>query len=378
MTSAPPYKKIFLLAGEASGDLLGANLANALLTLLPDLELMGIGGVKMQQSKVKILMDMSSLDVVGLWEVIKNLITIRRAMQKTKFLLRAQKPDLLILIDYPGFNLRMAQFAKSIGIKVLYYVSPQVWAWRYQRIHHIKKYVDHMAVLFPFETKIYQKENIPVTFVGHPLAKLVQVTQSQLSVYHQYGLNSDHKVIALLPGSRQQEIRLLLPLMVATIPLIRQKIPDAQFVLPLANTLQVEDLKKYLTSDITVIKNNTYNILSLCSAAMVTSGTATLEVALCQVPLVVVYKTVALNYWIGRCVIRLKEIGLCNIVAQQRIVQELIQSKATPIAIATEVIRLVTDLNYRQTILENIQKMRLLVGDEENSMKMAELVLKLL
>ncbi len=371
-------KRILLIAGEASGDLLGATLAKELLNLHPDLHLLGMGGEKMRQAGVNIVIDNRSMDIIGWWEVLKKFSTIRSAMQAVKNIFKKNPPDLLILIDYPGFNLRIAKIAKRSSIKVLYYVSPQIWAWRYRRIDTIRKNIDHMAVLFAFEAKIYQKENVPVTFVGHPLTALIRVDQNKNLVYQQYQLNPEHPIIAIFPGSRLQEIHRLLPLMIATIQLIREKIPQAQFVLPLASTLNLNDLPANLMAGITIVKNNTYQLLSVCHAAIVKSGTGTLEVALAQVPLVVVYKTNFLNYWIARSVIRMTQIGLCNIVAQKQIAKEFIQSDACPSRIAEEIMRLMTDLNYRQQALNNLSILRKVMTENNNSQTVAKIALDLL
>ena len=371
-------KRILLLAGEASGDLLGAALTQELLRLQPSLQLMGMGGDKMRQAGVEILIDNRSLNIVGWWEVVKNFSIIRQAMKTIKHILQTHRPDLLILIDYPGFNLRMAKAAKRAGIKVLYYVSPQIWAWHYQRIKIIQRYVDHMAVLFAFEAEIYRKEKVSVTFVGHPLSELVQADQPKSQIYQQYQLDPQRPVIAIFPGSRVQEIQRLLPLMVSATQLIRHQIPNAQFVLPLASSLSNKYLPADLINNITVVTHNTYNLLSICDAAIVKSGTSTLEVALSQVPLVIVYKTNLINYWIARSVARVKQIGLCNIVAEEPIAKEFIQAQATPQMIAEEIIRLMTDIEYRQKILSHLTRLREKMPKQNNSQKVAQLVISLL
>lgn len=367
-----------MIAGEASGDLLGANLADELLRVKPDLKLIGMGGKQMRQAGVEIIFDNQSMDIIGWWEVIKNIAIIRKAMRKIKSILESNPPDLLILIDYPGFNLRIAKLAKQYGVKVLYYVSPQIWAWKYGRINTIRECVDHIAVLFAFEEDIYRRENVPVTFVGHPLASLVNASDSPDTIYQRYGLNPQYPIIALFPGSRRQEVQRLLPIILSATHLIRAAIPGVQWVMPLASSLRIEDLQPHLTSDIKVVANDTYNLLSVCTAAIVKSGTGTLEVALSQVPLVIIYKGNFLNYWIARAVVRVKQIGLCNIVAQKSIAKELIQSAVTPENIATEMIRLITDQPYRAQILADLAILRASMAGKENSQQVAQLVLQLL
>ncbi len=371
-------KSICIIAGEASGDLLGANLAKALESLNPHLKLTGMGGKQMRQAGVEIIMDNNSLDIIGWLGVIKNIFTIRQAIKTLKNYFYEYKPDLLILIDYPGFNLHIAKIAKKAGIKILYYVSPKIWAWRYGRIYTIKQYVDHMAVLFAFEEEIYKKAEIPVTFVGHPLSSLIKVTQSREAICDQYHLNPHHKTIALVPGSRLQEIEYLLPMMIQAAKIIKQSQPDIQFVLPLASSLKLTDIKKHLSIPVTIVENNTYNLLSICSAAIVTSGTATLEVALSQIPLVVVYKGNAINYWIARCFIQINQIGLCNIIAGETVAKELIQHQATPKAVSEETLQLISNDIYRQKRLNQLKKIRSILGHKHNSEEVAHLALQLL
>lgn len=369
---------ILLIAGEASGDLLGANLARELLRLHPGLTLSAMGGSQMRQAGVKIIVDNHRMNIVGWWEVIKNFGVIRAAMRTIKHALQHNPPALLILIDYPGFNLRMAQYAKKRGIKILYYVSPQIWAWKYGRIHTIRKCVDHMAVLFPFEADMYRRENVPVTYVGHPLASLVQPNASKAEVLQRYQLDPNQPIIAIFPGSRRQEVQRLLPEIMAAIPKIRAAIPGVQWVMPLASSLSRSDLQPYLTDEITVVENDTYNLLAVCTAAIVKSGTGTLEVALSQVPLMIIYKGNLLNYWIARMVVKIRQIGLCNIVAQKTIAKELIQTSVTPDNIAAETIRLVTDPVYRSRILADLAILRANMTSKQNSQLVAQTALNLL
>lgn len=372
------HNKILIIAGEASGDLLGANLARELLRLHPDLKLSGLGGEQMRQAGVNIIVDNRSMDIIGWWGVIQNLGVVRAAMRSIKNALQQDTPDLLILIDYPGFNLRMAKLAKKLGVKVLYYVSPQIWAWKYGRIKTIQHCVDHMAVLFAFEEEIYRRENVPVTFVGHPLASLVQASETKETIFQRYHFNPLHPIIALFPGSRRHEVQRLLPVIMAALPKIRQAIPGVQFAIPLASSLTEADLQPYLTSEITLVKNDTYNLLSVCTAAIVKSGTGTLEVALSQVPLMIIYKGNFLNYWIARWVVHVRQIGLCNIVAQKPIAKEFIQHQVTPESIATETIRLVTDHPYRTRILADLAELHAKMASKQNSQQVAQIALKLL
>lgn len=368
---------IFFIAGEASGDLLGANLARQLLHLRPDLKLLAIGGDLMRAQGVEIVFPNSSMNIIGWVGVLKNWRIIYKATRRVREIFKKNRPDLLILIDYPGFNLRVAKMAKHFDIKVLYYVSPQIWAWKYQRVQQIRRYVHHMAVLFAFEEDIYRKENIPVTYVGHPLAYMVKAKEEPSQIFQRYQLNPQFPVVAIFPGSRQSEVRRLFPVIVAAIEIISAKIPGIQFVLPLASTLSRNDLQAYLNDKITVVENDTYNILSICQAAIVKSGTSTLEVGLSQIPLVIIYKSNWINYWLARFVVQTTQIGLCNIVAQKSIAKELIQGAVTAENIADEVLRLLINSHYRERVLADLKILSQQM-QQPNSSKMANLVLTLL
>ncbi|WP_423062699.1 lipid-A-disaccharide synthase [Candidiatus Paracoxiella cheracis] len=371
-------QKILIVAGEASGDLLGAHLAKAILALEPNTILIGMGGPQMQSAGVDIIIDADKLAVVGVWEILKHLGDIRSAMHTLKQLFKTDPPDLVIFIDYPGFNLRMAKQAKRADIKVLYYVSPQIWAWRYGRIKKIKKYVDRMAVLFAFEEKLYQKEDMPVSFVGHPLVDIAIPTLTPNEVAIQLQLDTQKPIIALFPGSRHSEITRLMPVIVSAVELIRAQLPAAQFVLPLASSLSREDLRDYLIPEIQVVENNTYNLLPLCTAAICASGTATLEIALQQIPLLIIYKVAPLSFWLGKNLIKTPFIGLCNIVAEEKVALELIQHDANATIIAEQILRLVTEPDHREKTSDKLAQVKLKLGGGGGSEKVARVALNML
>ena len=371
-------KRIFFSAGEASGDLLGANLAKALLTKHPELKISGMGGSKMAEAGVDVVIDADKLAVVGVWEVIKHFKDIRAAINQVKQMLQQDPPDLIVLIDYPGFNLRIAKIAHEAGVKVMQYVSPQIWAWRYGRIKKIRKYIDHIALLFQFEEKIYQKENVPATFVGHPLSEVAKPTLSREAAFIEFNLDPNKPVIALFPGSRKQEVSRLLPIMMQSIPLIRKKLPNAQFVLPLASTLTREFIQPFITEDVTLVENNTYNLLSVSTAAIAASGTATLEIALAQVPMTIIYVIIPISYFIARLLINIKNIGLCNIINEDPVAKELLQHAAKPEAIAEETLKLIQDTPYREDIIQRMGNLRPKLGTGHGPEKAAEVALGLL
>ena len=332
----------------------------------------------MRRAGVEIFIEAKKLAVVGATEIISQLggILAARCFLKNRF--KTEQPDLVIFIDYPGFNLHMAKQAKKAGIKVLYYVSPQIWAWRYGRIKKIKKYVDHMAVLFPFEEKLYQRENISVSLVGHPLIDIAVPSLSREKVYQKFGLSAEKPVIGLFPGSRYQEMTRLLPIIISATRLIKRHIPNAQLVLLLAPNFSYQDVQNCLFPEIKIIEDNTYNILSVCDTAIAVSGTVTLEIALYQIPFVIIYKVTSLTYLLGKLLIRVPFIGLSNLVAEELITPEFIQHQATPQAIASEICRLLEDHSYRQAYLNKLKLLRAKLGDGGASLKTARLALKII
>ncbi len=361
---------IFIVAGEPSGDLLGSYLATAFKRSYPECVLEGVGGYRMQQAGVQQIFDSERLAMVGFVEIIKKIAVLRQAMNVIMQRLTEQPPTLLLLIDYPGFNLRLAAKAKALGIKVMYYVSPQIWAWHYSRIKKIKKNVDLMAVLFRFEEKLYQAEHVPVAFVGHPIIEALTPSLTKQAAYQQFSLDPQQPIVALLPGSRATEIQRLLPDMLAAVQCIRQQKPQAQFVLALAPNLSPASLASFQLQGIEVVENNTYNVLSVCDAAIVASGTATLEVAVLGVPQVIVYRVNPLSYQIAKWVATVTQVGLCNIVAEEPVALELIQGQFKPQAVADEILKLLNDSEYRCTIVQKLQQLKARL-DSQNAAQQA-------
>lgn len=371
-------KRIFISTGEASGDLLGGNLAHALRQINPHLNITGMGETHMRNAGVELIEDLSKMGVVGGFEVIKHLKDIYQTAKKVKKHLKATRPDLVILIDYPGFNLHIARAATRMGLKVLFYVSPQIWGWRYGRIRRIKRYVDHMAVLYRFEEDLYKNEHMPVTFVGHPLKKLAKPTLTKEQTYTALNLDPSKPVVALFPGSRRQEIERLLSIILDAKKRIQQALPDVQFALPIAPTLDKSFISSQLPNDVTLVENNTYNLLSISDAAISCSGTATLEIGLMNVPLVILYKLSSATYWGLKCMTKIKHIGLCNIIAQDVVAQEYLQYDATPENIAREVVKLLLDTRYRDQIKQRMKRIEHGLGDGDPAQKAAALVFELL
>ena len=337
---------VVILAGEASGDSLAAHLVTELRTKSPTTTFTGMGGQLMEQAGVDLIINNKSLDIIGFSEVIKKWRPILRVYRCIKQHILSNRPKLVILVDYPGFNLRMSKVAKQAGCQVLYYVSPQIWAWRYQRIKTIKRYVDHMLVLFPFEQTLYKNENFPSTFAGHPMVSGI------VNALNNPPQNAPKKnrTIALLPGSRKKEIQLLLPPMIKAANIIHNQYPDIQFIIPLAKKRNPSEINTTLPAYITIVTDNHYQHISDAVCAICTSGTVTLETALLGTPHVIIYKTSWLNYKLSKLLLRTKYIGLSNIVAQQRLAPELLQHEASPQRIVQSTIPFLNNKKHRDLI----------------------------
>jgi len=333
-------RKIMIVAGEASGDLHGGNLVRAIHRFDPDLSFYGVGGARMKAAGVRLIADAADMAVVGLTEVVFTLGSILRIMHRLKTSLKKEPPDLVILIDYPDFNLSIARAARRFGIRVLYYISPQVWAWRKRRIATIRKSVDRMAVILPFEEHFYREAGMDVTFVGHPLLDEVKKKYTRSEALRRFGLKDEAITVGLLPGSRRSEVARLLPEMLRACRILEAKLSPLQFVLPIAGTLDpnlVRDILRQFPFQVNVIRDEIYDAIAISDAAIVASGTATLETALLETPMVVVYKVSAPSYAIGRRVIHVEHISLANLIAGRAVVPELIQDDANPERIAAEV-----------------------------------------
>ena len=369
-----------IVAGEASGDLHGANLVQAARRLDSSLSFFGIGGPRMRDAGVDTLIDASQMAVVGLVEVIAHFNVIGRAYLTLRKIIASDPPDLLVLIDYPDFNLRIARLAKRAGVRVLYYISPQVWAWRVGRVKKIGRVVDRMAVVFPFEVPFYEREGVPVTFVGHPLVDTVHPSMSRAESQALFGLDPVRRTVGLFPGSRTGEISRLLPVILESARLLKKRFPDLQFILPLASTLTMADIAPYLSGsglEIKVAEGRGYDVMQVCDAIITVSGTVTLEIALVGVPMVIIYRVSPLTYELGKRLIRVDHIGICNIVAGERVVPELIQHDAEPGRIAAEIDRMLTDPEYGAAITTKLSAVREKLGSGGGSSRAARLILEM-
>ena len=365
-----------IVAGEASGDIYGADLAREASKLDPNLHFFGIGGARMREAGVDTLVDSADMAVVGLVEVLKHFDVISNAFLKLKKILLNDRPDLLILIDYPGFNMRLAKIAKKAGIKVLYYISPQIWAWRQGRVKKIARLVDHMAVILPFEASFYEQAGVPVTFVGHPMLDMVNVTMDRNQAAVSFGLDPAKRIIGLFPGSRRNEIERLLPVIAASARHLKERFPDIQFILPLASTLQNDDITPQLKDaglDVTITRERIHDMIRACDAVISVSGTVTLEIALVGTPMVIIYKLSPLTYQLAKRLVKIDNIGLCNIVAGETMVQELIQDAASPERIAAEIERFLNDESYAKRVQQKMLSIREKLGNGKASARVAQL-----
>jgi len=375
-------KRIMISAGEASGDLHAANLVKALRAITPAIEVTGMGGDKLREAGAVLQVDCADMAVVGIVEVLANLRSIMRNLNKLRDELKHNPPDLLILVDYQEFNFKLAKAAKQCGVKVLFYISPQVWAWRPYRVHKIGKLIDMMAVLFPFEEKFYKKANVPVRFVGNPLVDEAKPSQSKAETLQRHQLDASKKVIGLFPGSRKNEIKRILPTQLKAAELLQQKHPELQFILPIASTIDDGDIRPHLdehkTLNIRAVKDHVYNVMQACDAIITASGTATLEIALMGIPNVITYEISPISYFILKRLVTIENIGLVNIVAEKSIVKEFIQYEATPENIAGEIDHLLTDDQYRNTMIAELNQVRARLGKEGGSNNIAQLAYEML
>lgn len=313
--------KLFFIAGEPSGDLHASTIIHSLLSKNPNLSIQGFGGDKMKRAGAEIVRDLSSLAFMGFVEVVKNASLIKQNFKIAKEAIRKQNPDLIVLVDYPGFNLRMAKWAKQEGYKICYYIAPQVWAWKENRVKELRKYVDLLIPIIPFEQSYFENHNIKVKYHGHPLSNVIEEYKENLK--HQ---NVPKSTIALFPGSRKQEVLKILPIMLSVV----DAFPHYNFVIGASSHLDPSIYKSIIgPKTVKVIYNENYEILSKVKLAITTSGTITLETALFNVPQVVCYKTNPLSYRIGKFFIKVKHIALPNLIANSAIVPELIQEKLT-------------------------------------------------
>jgi len=370
-------KKILIVCGEPSGDLLAGNLVAEISKLDPQIKFQGVGGSCLAKTQTEIFYNIGELSVMGFFDVLKKLPRFFRLKKIILEKINTDKPDCLILVDFSGFNLRLARAINS-RIPVIYYVSPQLWASREGRIKGIKKFISLMVVLFKFEEEFYRKRQIQATYAGHPLIDLVTPATTQQDFLANLGINPTKKIIALLPGSRKQEVRLILPLMLKSAQRINQTIGNVQFIIAKSPNLDKQiylDQCKNTALDLKIVDGQTYDCLNLAAASLVCSGTATLEAAIIGKPFVIVYKTNLLNYLLYRPQVKIPYIGMVNIVAGKKIVPEFIQYAARPKAIAKSIIGLLQNPLSTTAMSQDLKAVKDSLGAPGASARAAKLIL---
>lgn len=369
-----------VVVGEASGDVHGANFVRVLLEREPKLKIFGVGGEQLQKTKFEALLSVSQVAGMGLVELAGNLRNLWRAYRLLRRALRQRRPNLVVLIDFPEINLRLAKLAKALQIPVLYYISPQVWAWRRGRVRQIARWVDRMAVVFPFEVPFYEGHGVKVTFVGHPLLDAVRVNQDREIVLTRLGLDPGKSTVALLPGSRRREVGYHLPVMLdAANRWSRER--DIQFFCVRASTASREEIKTMLGRTplkIPLVEDNRYNVVSAADLVWTASGTATLETALLLKPMIIVYRLSWLTYLLARWLVRVEHIGMVNLIAGERVVPELVQSDLTARRVVAESRALLDNGQIRQGIIEKLSRLKGKLGSPGAAERVADLALAMM
>jgi lipid-A-disaccharide synthase len=362
-------KKVMISAGEASGELYGAMLSREVKKLWPDIQIFGIGGPQMESEGVDLIARISG--VIGFTEAVRHLGEIRRIFKKAKEALINKKPDILILIDYPDFNMALAKKAKAAKIPILYYVSPQVWAWRSGRVKKLASLVNKVAVIFPFEVECYKGSGLQCEFVGHPIAETINITKTKEELKRDLGIDPHKPVISLLPGSRPVELQRHLPLIREVAAKIHEELPGFQIVFPLAKG---SELNEELMDYITIFKNRTKEAVACSEVIAVASGTVTLEAALLGAPMVVFYKLSPVTFYLVKLLVKNRFAALVNLLSGKEIVVELLQKDANPAGIFSELKRILKDRTYRNNMISNLNRIGETLKDKRPSVRVASMI----
>ena len=369
--------KIMLSAGEASGDLHGANLAEALKAVDPQVELIGMGGEQMRKAGVHIVYDIKNLGVIGIGEIIKKIPFFYKLRTFLVNTMKEEKPDALVCIDYPGFNMKLIEKAKEAGIPVIYYILPTIWAWHKSRGNVIAEYTDLAVSLFPFEAEMYKKMGTNVVYGGHPLLDTVKPSMSKDEAYSFFGLQQGKKTVLFMPGSRVQEVQSLYGKMLAAGKLLQDKVEGLQFMVPKASTIDrhmLEEAAREANLEVHIGEERVYDMMNIADAAVCASGTATLETALMGVPTLLVYRVNALTYWLSKILVHLDSIGLPNIISGHRIMPELWQDEVTPENIEAAVLPWLVDAAAAEEARHLMAGVRCQMGEAGAVRRTAEII----
>ena len=372
-------KTVMIVAGESSGELYGSLLAHTLRAMWPEVRLVGMGGERMRDAGVELFSGISSS--LGLTETLSSIKKLRESFTKASRILREIAPEIVVLIDYPDFNFRIAKIAKRHGVKVLYYVSPQVWAWRKGRVKTMGEIADSVAVILPFEEEIYKKAGIPCEFVGHPVMEEIDAlekTNAQEVEHLRPGSGIHTPTVSLLPGSRPHELKTLFPVFTDFVERFTHEFPGVRFLVPLAQNVEVDQFKESISAlegkGVVFMRGDALKALVSSDMAVIASGTATLQAALLGTPLVVVYRVSPLTYFIGKSVLDVTHISLVNIIAGKEVVPELIQHEATAKNIVAQSRKILYDDKYRESMISSFKKIRELFSGKQPSRRVAEMI----
>lgn len=371
--------KIMFSAGEASGDLHGASLARAIHKQDPSVEFIGMGGDRMAEAGVRIVYDIKNLGFIGIGEILRKIPFFFRLRDFLVETMKREKPDVLVCVDYPGFNMRLIKKARAAGIPIVYYILPTIWAWNKSRGPVIAKYTDLAVSLFPFEAELYRDLGTNVVYAGHPLVDEVQPSMTKEAAMDYFGLDKDKRTILLMPGSRLQEVKGLLPAMLEAAKIIKQTVPDIQFILPRASTIERELLENMIGAagvPVTIGEKNVYDMMNISAAAIASSGTATLETALMALPTVLIYKVSELTYLLSKILVHVTNIGLPNIIMGRRIMPELWEHDVTGDNIAKVIIPVLTDAKQWQKMSDDMAEVRTTMGEKGVMDRTAAMILQ--
>lgn len=377
---AADSKQVMLVVGEASGDIHGADLVRALSSKDPTLRFFGVAGEQLKQTNFEVLLNVSQLAGMGFVELAGSVRRIWQAYRTLRQAMRERKPDLLVLIDFPEFNLRLAKLAKKLKIPVLYYVSPQIWAWRRGRVRQIARCVDHMAVVFPFEVPFYESRGVKVSYVGHPLLDIVRSRESREAMLAQLALDSEKRTIAILPGSRRGEVSYHLPVLLDAALRLSQD-SEVQFFVIRASTVgrhELESLLERIPLRIPIVEDKRYDAVNACDLAWTASGTVTVEAALLLKPMIIVYRLSWLTYALARMLVNIKHVGMVNIMAGKEVVPELIQTDFTAEGVVKETRNLLENRDLRDKIVRKLVALRAKLGTPGAADRVANIALSMM